>query len=221
MGDVVSIQKKAKMVKYEGVTLYMYVCVCRICIIIMYVVDDGTGVISCTQWRQEADSDKGLVLPELGQLVSIWGKVSEYKAEKQLTVTTIVEHADPNAEPLHWLEVVHLKRTVYSRPFSLPPGFVSGSHVGVSLEDSTKEAVLRFLNDSYSGRHFTLAQLSASPDLLSYCMERAGGNVSTDEVNTVISSVVQKLPEIGVLIPALGVGRQRDIMLYEVNSPFF
>ena len=214
MGDVVSIQRKARMVKYEGVILYLMYYVCTY---VCHVVDDGTGVISCTQWRQEPDSDKGLVIPELGQLVSIWGKVSEYKAEKQLAVTTIVEHSDPNAEPLHWLEVAHLKKTVYSRPFSLPPGLASGPHVGVSLKDSTKEAVLRFLNDSCSGRHFTLEQLSANPHLLSRCMESVGDNPSSDEVSTVIASVVQKLPDTGVVIPALGVGRQRDTLLYEVK----
>ena len=34
----------------------------------------------------------------------------------------LVPEEDPNAEPLHWLEVAHLKRTVYATPFALPPG---------------------------------------------------------------------------------------------------
>lgn len=34
----------------------------------------------------------------------------------------LVMETDPNVEPMHWLEVVQLKRTVYSRAFVLSPG---------------------------------------------------------------------------------------------------
>ena len=34
----------------------------------------------------------------------------------------VVVESDPNVEPLHWLEVLQLKKTVYSKPFVLPPG---------------------------------------------------------------------------------------------------
>ena len=67
-------------------------------------VDDGSGVIPCCQWRKEEDSEEGLVIPQLGQLVSVYGRVSEYREERQVKVNAICIEEDPNIEPLHWLE---------------------------------------------------------------------------------------------------------------------
>lgn len=59
----------------------MCVCVCS--------VDDGSGVLSCTQWRRSEDSSSGLYVPSIGELVSVFGRVEEYREEKQLRVTAI------------------------------------------------------------------------------------------------------------------------------------
>ena len=42
-----------------------------------------------------------------------------------LTDTMPGAEQDPNAEPLHWLEIARLKATVYAQPFTLPPGVVA------------------------------------------------------------------------------------------------
>ena len=52
-------------------------------------VDDGTGVITCCQWRVVEDSGCGLTVPVLGQLVSVFGRVSEFREEKQIKVSAI------------------------------------------------------------------------------------------------------------------------------------
>ena len=52
-------------------------------------VDDGSGVLNCTQWRRSKDSSDGLYVPEIGELVSVLGQVEEYREEKQLRVTAI------------------------------------------------------------------------------------------------------------------------------------
>ena len=52
-------------------------------------VDDGSGVLSCTQWRKTEDSNEGLLVPAIGQLVSMFGRVEEFRGEKQLRVTAI------------------------------------------------------------------------------------------------------------------------------------
>lgn len=180
-------------------------------------MDDGTAVINCTQWYLEEDSEKGLFIPRLGQLVAVWGKLSEYRNQKQLTVTTIAEQKDPNAEPLHWLEVAHLKKAVYSRPFSLPPGISTGSQLEFSLKHCTKEAVLEFLKES-CGRHFTLPQLCADPELSRRCVERmGGGSIGKEQAMAAMFSTTQKLPEEGVVIPALGAGKQKETK-YEVGN---
>lgn len=74
---------------YMKVCVYMFffaqlsdsVCVCS--------VDDGSGVLNCTQWRRLEDSSNGLYVPSIGELVSIFGRVEEYRGEKQLKVTAI------------------------------------------------------------------------------------------------------------------------------------
>lgn len=200
MGDVVSIQKKSKMAKYE--------------------VDDGSGVISCTHWYLEQDSEEGLFIPTLGQLVSVWGKLSEYRNEKQLTVTTIVEHADPNVEPLHWLEVAQLKATIYRRPFSLPPGVLANIRSEESLKESARKSVLEFLDGSLSSgrKQFTLAQLCNDAEMQKLCLERMRGGKGVGsgmEQQHAISSAIQELPESGMVIPAVGAGRHKET-IYEV-----
>jgi len=185
----------------------------------MVTVDDGTGVLRCTHWREKDDSDKGLMIPELGQLVSIWGKLSEFRDVKELTVTDIVVQEDPNAEPLYWLEVARLKRTVYSKPFSLPEEFLkAGLCDPASLKATVQESVLEFLNENYLGKHFTLLELPADTALVNACKEGARGCGSKEqEVIEEVSRLIQNLPEIGVVIPALGVGRHRETK-YEVGN---
>lgn len=181
-------------------------------------MDDGTGVLSCTQWREVEDSDEGLFIPQLGQLVSIWGKLSEYRGAKQVTVTEIVEQADPNAEVLHWLEVIRLKRTVYSSPFSLPQSLAVGSAAASSPRAIIKESVLSFLEKFHSGKHFTLSGLSSSTDLAEYCKERAVSASLTEQVVAQeIAPVVQELADTGAVVPAVGVGRHKET-LYEASS---
>ena len=183
-------------------------------------MDDGSGVISCTHWYLEQDNEEGLFIPTLGQLVSVWGKLSEYRSEKQLTVTAIVEQTDPNVEPLHWLEVAQLKATVYRRPFSLPPGVLAGIRSEESLKESARESILEFLDldDSSSGRkQFTLAQLCSDAGLQKLCLERmkGGKGVGSGMEQQAISSAIQELPESGVVIPAVGAGRHKET-IYEV-----
>lgn len=54
-------------------------------------VDDGSGVVSCVQWRKTKDSSEGIYLARIGQLVSVLGQVDEFRDERQLRVTAISE----------------------------------------------------------------------------------------------------------------------------------
>ena len=65
-----------------------YFCIVCVCVCVC-AVDDGSGVLSCTQWRRSEDSSEGLYVPSIGQLVSVFGRVEEYRAEKQLKVSAI------------------------------------------------------------------------------------------------------------------------------------
>lgn len=133
-------------------------------------------------------------------------------------MSTIAEQQDPNAEPLHWLEIAYLKKAVYSQPFTLPPGILEGPRTTLSLENSVKQSVLKFLNAFYLEEHFTLPELSANVDLAKYCKENVLSDVCTTEHEVVeeLLCTVKKLPEMGVVIPALGAGKQRETK-YEVS----
>ena len=59
-------------------------CVCDL-------VDDGSGVVSCVQWRKTKDSSEGIYQPRIGQLVSVLGNVDQFRDEKQIKITAICE----------------------------------------------------------------------------------------------------------------------------------
>jgi len=186
-------------------------------------VDDGTGVMSCTQWRVEEDSEEGITVLDLGDLVSVWGKLSEFRKEKQLTVMTAVRHKDPNVEPLFWLEVTHLKRTVYSRPFILPRGVLGSGEASSGSKEFSKEVirqhVLSHLKTFHSDGHFTLEGLAREEELLKSSRDESElSDWSEGDLTREVGLLVQDLPSEGIVIPARGVGVQKTNVKFEVQS---
>ena len=56
-------------------------------------VDDGSGTIPCCRWRQSEESvDNGQEQLNLGQLVTVQGKISVFREQRQLTVDLICIH---------------------------------------------------------------------------------------------------------------------------------
>ncbi|KAI9090816.1 hypothetical protein DFS34DRAFT_597439 [Phlyctochytrium arcticum] len=85
---------------------------------VKYVVDDGTGYISCISWF--SDEEQKLSQREtidLGSLVTVYGRISVFRDVRQISVNGIEK--DPNVEPYRWLEILQLKKTVYDIPFEL------------------------------------------------------------------------------------------------------
>ena len=64
-------------------------------------VDDASGVIHCCQWRKTEGSDHGLFIPWLGQLVSVYGKMSEYRGDRQIRVFSIGKAARTSPKYLY------------------------------------------------------------------------------------------------------------------------
>lgn len=56
-------------------------------------------------------------------------------------VFSSVTEKDPNAEPCHWLEVEHAKRTVYAQRFTPPDGVVEPNH-----QNERRVSVVEFLH---------------------------------------------------------------------------
>jgi len=183
-------------------------------------VDDGSGVISCCQWRKVVDSDEGMVIPKLGQLVSVFGRVSEYREERQIKVNAITIEEDPNAEPLHWLEVIHLKRTVYSKPFSLPPG-ISAQSGGPQkpVKEAITETLLHYLQTMK--KSFTLSELKTDGGLREACLDALKESCSHSkwsgvEVNQELAAAIAALPNDGDVVPT-GLTTPADDTVYEVS----
>lgn len=53
-----------------------------------YVVDDGSGTISCCKWHSQ-DLSTGQEYYDLGQLVTVQGKISVFREQRQLTIDLI------------------------------------------------------------------------------------------------------------------------------------
>ena len=93
-GDIVSVRERQKNVTFG--------------------VDDGSAVLACVLWLNEDDADVKLDSLQLGQLVSVRGKITVFRDERQLTVTSWHVETDAHAQCMHWLTVMKLHREEYS-----------------------------------------------------------------------------------------------------------
>lgn len=183
-----------------------------------FSVDDGTGVISCIQWRKVDDSDEGLTIPTLGQLVSVFGKVTEFHNERQLTVSSVCLETDPNVEPLFWMEVIKLKREIYSKPFVIPPGIDTCSAVPeLNIPDMIYAELKNWLDTYYSSKNFSLKELEEKDMLTECCMKAVQDQApqhSKSDVQLAIKTSLAKLIEEGFFVRA---GTTiRGVQLYKV-----
>ncbi len=194
-------------------THYMYIYISP--------VDDGTGVINCTQWRRTDDSNEGLCVASRGQLVSVFGKVSEFREEKQITVTSICPETDPNVEPLFWLETIKLKKEVYSKPFQLPPGIdSSATSVSVSLQEVVYPELKKWVHSKYSDKSFTLRVLENDVSLTDVCvkvLDDQNKPHSRPDVEESIRAALRKLQPDGVIVSTTSSSRGTEL-LYKVQN---
>ena len=86
---------------------------------IHFEVDDGSAVLGCVWWRTDiidAVLDVGACLDmlQLGAAVTVWGHITTYKANRQLTVHHVAVEQDPHAEAARWLRIVDLMEGEYA-----------------------------------------------------------------------------------------------------------
>ncbi|XP_068681412.1 CST complex subunit STN1-like [Montipora foliosa] len=132
----------------------------------IYGVDDGSGTLQCCRWHQpDGSMDNEREVLNLGQLVTVQGKISVYREQQQLTVDLIHAESDPNTETLLWLEAVNLGNTVYSETFSpLLKEFQAGE-AGLSKETQLKQAILLHIRENNMVA-FQFKTLCIEPDIL-------------------------------------------------------
>ncbi|KAI9595876.1 hypothetical protein BDF19DRAFT_495866 [Syncephalis fuscata] len=101
----------------------------------LYTVDDGTDCVVTVYWLNkykinvddnntttavDQASHKKIILPSVGDLVLVSGRLTEFNDERQIDIGDLAVTNDPNAESLHWLEVLQLERDIYSKPPFVP-----------------------------------------------------------------------------------------------------
>ncbi|KAF3436266.1 hypothetical protein FNV43_RR23358 [Rhamnella rubrinervis] len=97
-----------------------------------FIVDDGTGCISCVLWLNHYNSpyfsrrnpsdvrliasaaDRFASEVKLGLVARVRGRITSYRGALQITVSDVVVERDPNAEILHWLDCLRLARQCYN-----------------------------------------------------------------------------------------------------------
>ncbi|XP_062503326.1 CST complex subunit STN1-like [Corticium candelabrum] len=177
MGDVVRLHGKSRNVVFE--------------------VDDGTGVISCCLWRHEKDSDDDVPKFGLGQLVTVQGRITLYRGSRQITVAAVHFETDVHAECRHWLELAHLKASVYSKPFVVPEDIPKDSGWNPALAKEceskveVKEAIVGYLLRE-NIREFAFADLQEEPLLMAIAADAISTetDVSTDKLTAMIKHVL-------------------------------
>jgi len=87
---------------------------------IKFNLDDGTGSIGCRKWKNSSHVELKTEI-KLGDLLRVQGRINIFNKKREIVVSKIViENNIPNAEPLHWLEVISLTTDYYKKPFKIP-----------------------------------------------------------------------------------------------------
>lgn len=155
--------------------------------------------------------------------MSVFGRLSEYRNEKQLTITHLIPEDDPNIEPLHWMEVALLRRTVYSKPFVVPPSLLQAEESQELPEKSTKsvikDAIMTQLAGSSHRSRFTLSQLCGDGQLLRTCVQRVKTECGKDDERQIreeFRAVISNLAREGDIIPEVEAHARETV--YKVHT---
>ncbi|XP_078268909.1 CST complex subunit STN1 [Rhinoraja longicauda] len=159
-------------------------------------VDDGTGVISCLFWKKQgpaqvtkpASPTRGLNLRqqlsrlagleedkrrvELGDVVRVRGRVREYREQREISSFSLVKVSDPvfAAQISRMLELPHLYRSFYDKPFRIPKDGCEADEHGalvLSLQSKIKQFLAQSQEKNFYQRELeTIDSLSciARPD---------------------------------------------------------
>ncbi|CAH3188410.1 unnamed protein product [Porites evermanni] len=194
LGHIVSIDEKEKLTSYG--------------------VDDGSGTILCCKWHPAASDLKSTCsgnreLYNLGQLVTVQGKISTFREQRQLTVDFIYAESDPNVEVLFWLEAINLGNNIYSKKsftnsLKNPPAGIDE----LTKEEELKRAILQQIKENKIVA-FQFRTLCLDPDIQQIASE-AVSQKSTDqpqgkkldrsyEMKKVVRQVIKDLERAGLV----------------------
>ncbi|EDO46763.1 predicted protein [Nematostella vectensis] len=142
-----SLYSKYKPISYYGILECCWTLFC-FCMDDL-PVDDGSGSIDCCQWQKD-DPDEDRITLELGELICVQGKITAFREKRQITVDFIYPLEDKNSEVLFWLDVLHLRKTVYSKPFN-PSGELNSSEASLPTLKDLAQHIRGLLKDGNIG----------------------------------------------------------------------
>ena len=86
--------------------------------LIHFQIDDGSAVLGCAWWRADIvdsnlDVSACVQMLQLGVVATVWGRISTYKGQRQLTVQHVAIEGDIHTEVVRWLRVIDLVENEY------------------------------------------------------------------------------------------------------------
>ncbi|XP_069836252.1 CST complex subunit STN1 [Dendropsophus ebraccatus] len=204
-----------------------------------YGVDDSTGVINCTCWKSsgpksssedqksssEAKDLDGLMQElyrresrqakmEIGDVIRVRGYIKVFRNQREVVASTFYKVDDPtlDVQMTQMLDLPHLYRNVYDKPFTIPDLLTDPSH-GVShdavLSHSSlvlqlSEKIKEFLDENQIG-NFYQRELESVPSLLSTTKPShkteagEGSSVTSREIHNVFKDAIHLLQEKGIV----------------------
>ena len=122
-------------------------------------MDDGTGVISTTFWFSEQEllqSQRSTF--DLGQVVTILGKLNDFKDVRQVSIQQIRQELDPNWECVRWLEIIKfLKEACNKDTFFLD---IKDVPTDMKSLENQEEMDFERLLENVSNGHVVLSQIT-------------------------------------------------------------
>ncbi|KAM3912887.1 CST complex subunit STN1 [Leptodactylus fuscus] len=203
-----------------------------------YGVDDSTGVISCTCWKpsgpksssedqrstSEAKDLNGLMQElyrqesrsakmEIGDIIRVRGYIKVFRNQREVVASTFYKVNDPklDVQITRMLNLPHLYRNVYDKPFIIPDHLTDPSH-GLSHDQpmsrselilQLSEKIKQFLEENQIS-NFYQRELESVPSLLSTATKPShmieageGSSVSSREIHNLFKEAIHRLEEKG------------------------
>ncbi|ORZ22117.1 hypothetical protein BCR42DRAFT_162666 [Absidia repens] len=145
----------------------------------IYTVDDGSGVLPCVRWK---DNIKKREMVNMGDCVRITGRIATYNGTRQVKIFDLAVLTDPNWELLFNLEIMALRRDHYSKPFRVPTRITQHEEelkrelemgkdtlpmvLSEDVKQNFENSLLSYLETKFGTTTiFTLVDLQSDPDV--------------------------------------------------------
>ncbi|XP_040293159.1 CST complex subunit STN1 isoform X1 [Bufo bufo] len=208
-----------------------------------YGVDDSTGVINCTCWKssgpkclsssenQKSSSEakdldglmqelyreeSGRAKMEIGDIIRVRGYIKVFRNQREVVASTFYKVDDPtlDVQITRMLDLPHLHRNVYDKPFIIPEHLKDTSH-GLSTHDAASshsglilqliEKIKEFLEENQIC-NFYQRELESVPSLMSTATKPSqkteageGSSITSREIHNVFKEAIHLLQETGIV----------------------